>query len=267
MREYGQIQCSFWTDPDIQGLSDSAARLAAYLLTGPHSNGLGCYRLPNGYIEADFGWNSERVSKGFHELFQIGFCTRCEATNFLLMPKFLRWNPISNDNVAKARVKEFDAVPKKASIYKDLCESILLYGERLPEGFRNRLETLSKQNPTLPYPERKEPSCESGDSRTKGNGASKPKKPRKRDEIWDAVIQSCGLEGEKPTESARGAWNRAVSQLKKVDATPDEIHARAKAYRRKWPNISLTPSALARNWSECVAKPGASADAMLESFD
>ena len=148
MREYGQIQCSFWTDPDIQSLSDQARQLAAYLLTGPHSNGLGCYRLPNGYIEADFNWCAETVSKGFAELLDIGFAKRCESTFFVLIPKFLAWNEISNPNVAKSREKEFNLVSAKASIYEELAQSILKYGNHLSEPFTNRLETLSKQEPT-----------------------------------------------------------------------------------------------------------------------
>jgi len=156
MREYGQIQCSFWTDPDVQSLSNEGKLLAAYLLSGPHSNGLGCYRLPDGYIQADFGWTAERVSKGFGELFQIGFANRCTETQFVLIPKFLKWNPITNANVASARVKEFETIPKKSQVYQQLIESLKRYGKHFTEPFLNHLETLSKgygkQDPTQPYP-------------------------------------------------------------------------------------------------------------------
>lgn len=153
MREYGQIQCSFWSDPDVQALSDVAKLLAAYLMTGPHSNGIGCYRLPDGYIQADLGWDSKTVSKGFAELFRIGFAKRCEATFFVLIPKFLKWNPISNGNVAKAREKEFEAITKKASIYAELCSSMLVYGNHWANGFETLLEGYAKQEPTQPIPE------------------------------------------------------------------------------------------------------------------
>lgn len=156
MREYGQIQCSFWTDPDIQGLSDQARSLACYLLTGPHSNGLGCYRLPDGYIQADFGWTSQTVSKGFGELFEIGFCNRCASTQFVLIPKFLKWNPVANPKVAIAREREFRAVPKKSAVYQQLAESMSKHGNHWSEGFANHIETVSKryakQDPTQPDP-------------------------------------------------------------------------------------------------------------------
>lgn len=156
MREYGQIQTCFWTDPDIQALTDQEKLLATYLLTGPHSNGIGCYRLPDGYILADLGWSPAMVSKGFANLSEMvpkGFAYRCTATFFVVIPSFLKWNPIANANVAAARAKEFDTIPNKFSYYGMLCDSMLKYGKHFTEPFRNRLETVSKQNPTQPNPE------------------------------------------------------------------------------------------------------------------
>ena len=156
MREYGQIQCSFWTDPDIQSLSDHAKVLATYLLTGPHSNGIGCYRIPDGYILADLSWSRETVSKGFDELFQIGFSVRCKASYFVLIHKFLRFNPIPNPNAAKARVKEFNLIPNKVSVYNGLVDSLETYGTHWPNGFLNGIERVPEDlpdNKTITRPE------------------------------------------------------------------------------------------------------------------
>ena len=76
MREYGQVQSAFWQSVDAQAFSDTGKLLALYLLTGPHANGLGCYRLPDGYVMADLGWSDETVSKGFSELESAGFARR-----------------------------------------------------------------------------------------------------------------------------------------------------------------------------------------------
>lgn len=161
MREYGQVQCSFWSDPDVQRLSDHGKLLFLYLLTGPHSNGLGCYRIPDGYVQADLGWSLETVSKGFGELFREGFVERCEETFFMVIPGFLRWNPITNGNIAAARVKEFDSIPKRSKIFPTLINSLLVYGKHFSEEFLNRIETISKglpkgyskQDPTRPDPD------------------------------------------------------------------------------------------------------------------
>lgn len=90
------------------------------------------------------------------------------------------------------------------------------------------------------------------DSADASSGAS-PGSARKRDEIWDTLLEVCGLAGQEPTKSARGAWNRAAAELRGVKATPDEIRARAAAFRRRWPDVSLTPNALARRWAESIA--------------
>lgn len=144
MREYGQIQCAFWTDPELQSMSDEAVLLAAYLMTGPHSNGLGCYRLPDGYVQADRGWSSGTIKKAFAELSANGFAYRCERTGFVLIPNFLRWNPAANPKVSTAREREFNTVPKTFEHYSTLIQSLIEHGKHWREGFRNHLETLSK---------------------------------------------------------------------------------------------------------------------------
>jgi len=150
MREYGQIQCSFWSDPDVQSVSNDAKLIATYLLSGPHSNGLGCYRIPDGYIQADLGMTPQTISKGFAELFNIGFCLRCDATNFVVMPKFLKWNQIANPKVGSAREKEFKTIPDKFSHYSVLCLSILEHGNHLSNGFETVLKGYAIQDPILP---------------------------------------------------------------------------------------------------------------------
>lgn len=82
------------------------------------------------------------------------------------------------------------------------------------------------------------------------------KQARKEDHIWDAVIESCGLNADELTTSSRGAINKAVQQLKQVGATPDDIHARARQHLTKWSNVSLTPTSLAKNWAQLSAQPG-----------
>jgi len=144
MREYGQIQSSYWTHPNIQGLSHDAKLIGAYLLTSQHTNGIGCFRLPIGYVSIDLGMGIERVSKGFQELFERGFSEVDERSGYVLIPSFLKWNPIHNPNSALARVKEFDLIPHGISIYPNLIRSLLANGKYFTIEFKNRIETLSK---------------------------------------------------------------------------------------------------------------------------
>lgn len=78
---------------------------------------------------------------------------------------------------------------------------------------------------------------------------------RPRDLIWETIIDVCGLQDKKTTKSERGAWNSAVKELKDAGATPEEIKHRAQCFQQLWPGISMTPTALARRWNECIVQP------------
>lgn len=76
------------------------------------------------------------------------------------------------------------------------------------------------------------------------------KSARAPDELWDAVVEVCHLETVDLTKSSRGACNKAVAELREVNATPGQVRTRARQYRKLWPNMTLSPSALARHWAE-----------------
>lgn len=73
---------------------------------------------------------------------------------------------------------------------------------------------------------------------------------RETDEIWDALMAACSIDTGQIPKSARGAYNTAVRDLKAIGATPEQIAAKAEAWRRSWRDVTMTPSALARRWGE-----------------
>ena len=79
---------------------------------------------------------------------------------------------------------------------------------------------------------------------------TRQKSQRKRDAIWDALMEVCGVNTSTINSNERGRYGRAVKLLKESEATADEIHARAKLYRRKFPGASMTAMAIANHWSE-----------------
>lgn len=141
MREYGQIQCAFWQSADATSFTDAGKLLACYLMTGPHSNGIGCYRCPDGYVVEDLGWSYERVSEGFAELFRNGFAYRFAGVVFI--PKFLAWNKVANGNVATARMAEFEALPKGEAKAR-VAAAILRHVKHLSADHRTVLQTVSE---------------------------------------------------------------------------------------------------------------------------
>lgn len=142
MREYGSVQTQFWSDSSLQNLSTHAKLLAVYLLTGPHTNMLGCFRLPLGYVSEDLKWDGETVCKAFAELAQIGFLIRDTESNWILISNFLDWNPIENPNQGKSLSKLFKRVPHQSTIFKPLVKILLDQTKYLDEGFQNHLATL-----------------------------------------------------------------------------------------------------------------------------
>lgn len=87
-------------------------------------------------------------------------------------------------------------------------------------------------------------------------GASVPTRARKRapDLAWESLV---ALMGYSPTtKSERGAWNKALADIRQAEngSAPDDLAAdvlrRGRCYIERWPGIDLSPMALARHWAE-----------------
>lgn len=106
-----------------------------------------------------------------------------------------------------------------------------------------------------PVPARPVPTPEEDHS-----ASAKPtRRPRKPDPIWDTVLDSCGINPAEMTQSLRGSTNKAVKQLKDIGATPEGVKARARRHLEIWPNVTLTPSSLAKNYALLGADPPSAA--------
>ena len=143
MRDYGRVYSAFWQSAEARAFTEDGRTLALYLLTSPHANLIGCYRLPDAYAADDLQWALGRVSKGFIELQAKGFASRDEATKWVLIHKYLLWNGFENGNVAIAAQKAFDQVPA-SGLKSALAVALLEFGKHLKEVFANHLRTLSE---------------------------------------------------------------------------------------------------------------------------
>jgi hypothetical protein len=75
--------------------------------------------------------------------------------------------------------------------------------------------------------------------------------------LLDVLAVVGGGNVETVTRAMWGEAAKALSDIKVVcvDVTPEMIGKAAEAYRREWPKASLSPSALAKHWSQFA--PGA----------
>lgn len=87
MRDYSKVSGKFWVGRTGRGLRGNieAQVVALYLMTGPHANMIGLYRLPLAYIVNDTGIPFEGASKALAMLHQDGFATYDDATEYVFV--------------------------------------------------------------------------------------------------------------------------------------------------------------------------------------
>jgi DNA-binding Lrp family transcriptional regulator len=73
----------------------------------------------------------------------------------------------------------------------------------------------------------------------------------KRDLLFEAVaaVWMGGYDAYHITRSERGRINTALTELRRIEATPDDVIARGRVFRKKWPDTPPSPQALVRNWN------------------
>lgn len=124
MRIYGKVKIAFWDDDKIKGLPDAAKLLALYCLTGEHSNAIGCFRLPLGYIETDLRWDKDKAESALACLIDSGFALYDRDSAYIFMPRYLEHNPIENSRVGKMCVQLINAAMRARAIFPALWQAL-----------------------------------------------------------------------------------------------------------------------------------------------
>lgn len=128
MRNYGVIHSRYWTWAQEQGLDVYATLMGAYLLSCDHSNSAGCYRIPLEYIASDLGQTVDRVSTACQQLINTDFMAYCPCSKWILIKKYLFWNPAQNLSHSKAIIKMLKQVPSSFGLIDKLQESLKQFG-------------------------------------------------------------------------------------------------------------------------------------------
>ena len=141
----GQLTGSFWTSSDVLRMNEDQKVLFAYLITCDHSNTIGCYRLPLGYIMSDLNWAKERVTDTLDKLLFWQAAKYDKEHQWVFIPNYMKHNKIQNPNQALAALKQYIQVPDKFRYFPDLVTVLKQFGNHLPDCWVNSLETLSRQ--------------------------------------------------------------------------------------------------------------------------
>ncbi|EPJ7337223.1 hypothetical protein R4R77_004633 [Citrobacter amalonaticus] len=236
MRDYGKVHTSFWISDGMRRVSDDARLLALYLLTGQHTNMIGCFRLPDGYVSEDLSWTPERVSKGFDELSANGFATRDFSSKWVLIRNFLSWNSIENPNQGIAALRLFDQVPDKSTVKPELARVLsfaishiskakLKGSERVLEPFLNQ-EQEQEQEQEQDKDSSGHGSATPTDDQEQDDGdkpESQKKYPDEFERVWTIYPKRSG--GNSKTDAFK-AWNARIRD----GTTAREIHEGVERY-------------------------------------
>lgn len=85
------------------------------------------------------------------------------------------------------------------------------------------------------------------------SAAPPQERARDRDPLFDAFAASVG---HKPvTNRERGAWNSALAELRRAEATAEQVAAAVVEHRRTWPSASVTLPSLVKHWGRLTAGP------------
>lgn len=80
---------------------------------------------------------------------------------------------------------------------------------------------------------------------------SSPRSPKTKqlDAMKDALADAVGYRPASGNKAAWGPFQSAASSLVAEGAKPEDVPRVAKAYRREWPDVEMTPTSLAKHWA------------------
>lgn len=241
MRDFGKVHTSFWTSLTVRGMSEDGRILAFYLLTSPHGNIAGVFRITDGYASDDLKWQTQRVQDAFAELQREGFAYRCRVTDWVWVINHFKWNPLDNPNQKKAANKVAKMVPGACAWLQEFltaCRPVFQL-DGVPQ--RNPSETVAQtlsQTPSKPFLNQEQEQEQEQKQETTTTSAPEP--------AIDQPVPACDLPAAPPAD-ADDVHVCPVSNLVALyhECMPMNPHvkilneARKKAIRARWKEAAL----------------------------
>jgi len=161
MRDYGKLATRFWSDRRVIGLSDHAKLVFIYLLAGAETNCIGCFRVTTLHLAASEICDPEAAKCAIDDLVGVGLIQYDDDAKVVLLPHFLKYNPICNGSSGKAAIKAVLAVPDSHLLDTIIPQVVELldgniWTDSLPDGWRHKCLHRCKHKsglPILSYPD------------------------------------------------------------------------------------------------------------------
>lgn len=277
MRKEARISTAVWRNRSFTSLPLACQGLYWMLLSQPDVSMCGV--LP--YLPARWAamCGSEDIDKALGILEDAGTVVVDRDTSEVLIRTFVRHDGVLRSPKTRAGMwKAWDSVlsDKLRAVILDQASSYV--EEAVTEEWVTRREVesvppydpapaaengVADTPPDTPSDEGLDTPSDRGSPRARASSATTStssstglggKPPSNRDEMFEAVAQVCGIDWQAGlTKTERGEVNNAVKQLRDIEAPVDQVHAKARAYRKRWPEMDLTPSALVKHWSKIDA--------------
>jgi hypothetical protein len=142
MRDYGVVYCKMWTDIKFQGFSSDEKLLFVYLITNEHCPLFGYYRLPIAYIADDLKWEPNHVASTMAALCQHGVAMFSAPYSWVLIPNFLKYNPLRNPSCGDSMLKLFMTYDIKTPFYADFLRILQENPKHIKKEFIDQIDTM-----------------------------------------------------------------------------------------------------------------------------
>ena len=131
MRDFSKVSTTLWDSERFTGLGNDDARLLfVYILTSPHANSAGCYKLSDAYASADLRWTVHRYQEARQALIDSGMIEFDAKHAVVLIAKWFDHNPPMNPSHKNGTRGQLAKVPseplreKAEAALKAKCEEI-----------------------------------------------------------------------------------------------------------------------------------------------
>ena len=227
---YGRVYHRIWSSKWFRS-ADNDTRLAAlYLLTCPHNNTEGLFRLPVLFAQYELDWEPERVTHALNELEAIGFILWDPDNDLIFIRNAMKWQtPAGHKSILGAFRKLQEAptswlLPEFLDMTKLVCPDL---GEMLAADRRWVTNEASEQRRS----EQKEGASHNERSpiegASKGHFATEEASPH----LTSHSPRAHKSPPNPPASQTEGGWEsktltRARAKCEAQGWTPEEIHQR-----------------------------------------
>ena len=124
MAVYRQLQVSFWQDEFVLELTPEEKYFYLYLMTNSKTTQCGIYEIAPKVMEMETGYNRETIEKLLARFQDYGKILYSKDNKEILLLNWLKFNPLSNQNIQKCVAKELKGVktPEFLEILNDLYD-------------------------------------------------------------------------------------------------------------------------------------------------